>query len=224
MDEATESKLQKALGFAYEKATTTGIPGLGSAIDMAESYRKKYPGNVTKQVDELIKWQMAKGATSGFVTGLGGFVTLSVAIPANLVSVLYIQINMIAAIAHLGGCDVRDEKIKTLVYACIVGDRVKDILEEAGVDIIAEFVVDKMISGLTVDAMLRVSRVVGLRLAAQLGIKGPAKMAPLIGGVIGGVIDAVWTRSVGKAAKKVFIEGRQATDGPQKSITESTDV
>ena len=51
----------------------------------------------------LIRWQNAKCATSGFIAGLGGSITLPVSIPANISSVLYIQIRMIAAIAYMGG-------------------------------------------------------------------------------------------------------------------------
>lgn len=223
MSEITGSKMQQALEFAYEKATTTGLPGLGSAIDMAEACREKYPGDLIAQADELIKRQIAKSAASGFVTGLGGFVTLPVAIPANLASVLYIQIKMAAAIAHLSGHDVRDDRIKTLVFASILGDRVKDVLKESGIDVAAEFVIGKMISGFTVDTALRVTRVVGYRLAAQLGVKGPGKLVPLLGGVIGGVIDAVWTKAVGSAAKKIFIGGRVPEDKIRPELTHDKD-
>ena len=223
MSDITGSKIQQALEFAYEKAITTGIPGLGSAIDMAESCKERYPCDLIMQADELIKRQIAKSAASGFVTGLGGFVTLPVAIPANLVSVLYIQIKMAAAIAHLAGHDVKNDKVKTLVFASILGDRVKDILKESGVDVAAEFVIQKMVSGFTVDTMLRVTRVVGYRLAAQFGVKGPGKLVPLLGGVIGGVIDAVWTKTVGRTAKRIFIDGRIPDDKVRPELTNDKD-
>ena len=40
------------------------------------------------QLDNFISWQVAKCGTSGFLTGLGGLITLPVAIPANIASVL----------------------------------------------------------------------------------------------------------------------------------------
>ncbi|CUJ06037.1 Uncharacterised protein [Achromobacter xylosoxidans] len=40
---------------------------------------------------------------------------------------------MIAAIAHLGGYDVKNDKVKTLVYACLVANSAKDILKDVGV-------------------------------------------------------------------------------------------
>ena len=38
-----------------------------------------------------------KCAASGFLTGFGGFLTLPINVPANLSSVLYVQLRMIAA-------------------------------------------------------------------------------------------------------------------------------
>jgi len=37
---------------------------------------------------------------------------------------------MIAAIAYMGGLNLRDEKVKTLVYTCLVGNFAKDVLQE----------------------------------------------------------------------------------------------
>jgi hypothetical protein len=40
--------------------------------------------------------------------------TLPVANPANLTSVLYIQLRMIAAIAHMGDHDISDDQVKSM--------------------------------------------------------------------------------------------------------------
>lgn len=94
----TESKIMQVLDFAYDKAMT-GLPGLDSAVEMAESYMKER-GTLEHQANSLVRWQNTKAATSGFVTGLGGLLVMPVTIPANLASVYFIQIRMIAATAH----------------------------------------------------------------------------------------------------------------------------
>jgi hypothetical protein len=38
-----------------------------------------------------------------------------ITLPTNITSVLYIQIRMVASIAHLNGHDLKSDKIKTLV-------------------------------------------------------------------------------------------------------------
>ena len=68
------------------------------AVDLAADYMA-HGGDLEAQVDALINNQIIKCGTSGFLTSLGGFITLPVALPANVASVIYMQMQMIAAIA-----------------------------------------------------------------------------------------------------------------------------
>ena len=123
--------LLQLLDMLYEKALT-GLPGTDTASGLGESYLRQ-EGTLRKQVNTLIRMQNIKAGSSGFLTGLGGIITLPAAIPANLASVLYIQIRMVAAIAYMGGYDLRDDRVKTLVYLCLAGNAAKDILQETGI-------------------------------------------------------------------------------------------
>ncbi|WP_257575197.1 EcsC family protein [Vibrio parahaemolyticus] len=86
---------------AYDKAIN-GVAGLDSAQELALSYIKESSDPIS-QANSLIRWQNTKAGTSGFLTGLGGLITMPVTLPANITSVMYVQIRMIAAIAHMGG-------------------------------------------------------------------------------------------------------------------------
>jgi hypothetical protein len=119
--------IMKALDWAYYKALN-GIPGLDSAGKMAQKYMA-LDGTLHEKANSLIRSQNIKAGTSGFITGIGGLMTLPVAIPANLASILYIQIRMIAAIARLGGYDLREDKVKTMVFICLVGNVAKDMIQ-----------------------------------------------------------------------------------------------
>ncbi|MCM2535201.1 hypothetical protein NDK43_26175 [Neobacillus pocheonensis] len=67
----THETIMRALDWSYETAVNGGIPGIDSAIELAENSMKK-KGTVEQQVNKLIRWQNTKSATSGFLTGLGG--------------------------------------------------------------------------------------------------------------------------------------------------------
>jgi uncharacterized protein (DUF697 family) len=208
MSSLTESTIQSALEFAYEKATT-GFIGIESATELAEFYVNQHPDNKRKQANALIKWQVAKGATSGFLTGLGGLITLPVAIPVNLASVLFIQLRMIAAIAVIGGYDLKDDKVKSFAYSCLAGNGVKDVLKEVGITAGKQFVLKKVIGQISGGTITRINRVVGFRLLTKFGSKGLVnlgKMVPLVGGLIGGSMDAIWVIGVGNTAKSIFID------------------
>src|SRR5665647_686530 len=92
--------MMKALDYGYDKAVN-GLPGMETAEEMARDYMLG-ENELVNNAEKLVRWQIAKAATSGFITGLGGIMTMPVAIPANITSVLYVQIRMIAAIAVMG--------------------------------------------------------------------------------------------------------------------------
>ena len=93
----SQEVILNALDWAYDKAVN-GVRGLDSAQDMADDYLKG-EGALIDKVNSLIRWQNTKAGTSGFITGLGGLLTLPLTLPANITSVLYVQIRMVAAIA-----------------------------------------------------------------------------------------------------------------------------
>ncbi len=200
----TETKIMEVLDWAYEKAVN-GVAGLDSASELAESYM--HDGRTPyEQATSLVRWQTSKAATSGFITGLGGLLTLPVAVPANLASVLYVQIRMIAAIAHIGGFDVRNDKVKTLVFACLVATSATDIAKDVGIAV-GNKVAMNALKGLSGKTIAAINKKVGFRLLTKFGEKGAVnlvRLVPIAGGLIGGTVDAVGTTTVGKVAKDTF--------------------
>lgn len=197
--------IQQALELAYEKAIG-GLPGMDSAEEIARGYMKQ-EGTLTNKVNSLIRWQNAKAGSSGFITGLGGFATMPVAIPANLLSVLYFQVRMIAAIAYMGGHNVRDDRVKSLVYVCLAGNMAKDILQEIGISIGTKLTA-QMIGRITESTIMAINRKVGFLLLSKTGGQGVinlGKAIPLAGGIISGSIDVFATNLIGNVARNAFI-------------------
>jgi uncharacterized protein (DUF697 family) len=150
---------------------------------------------------------MSKAGASGFLTSVGGLITLPVAIPANMASVLFIQVRMIAAIAHMAGYDLKDDKVKSLVYICTVGNGAKDLLKDIGIAI-GERAAINLIQKISEKTITNINQRVGFKLLTKFGSSGAislGKAVPLVGGVIGGTFDTVTTLAVGKAAKKTFL-------------------
>ena len=201
----TESKIMDVLNWSYDKAVQ-GVAGLDSAYDLADDYLKQ-EGSLHAQANSLIRWQNTKAGTSGFLTGLGGIITLPVAIPANVASVMYVQIRMIAALAHMGGHNLNDDRVKSLVFVCLTGNAAKDILKDVGIVVgkkLAENAI-KNISGKTITA---INKKVGFRLLTKFGEKGAinlGKAIPLFGGIVGATFDSVTTNTVGNIARDTFI-------------------
>lgn len=101
----SQEEIMKALDTLYQKSID-GIQKISPPIDQfANDYLKKQ-SNPQKAAKSMIKNQIAKCTTSGFITGFGGVITFPVTIPANVGSVLYVQMRMIACTAYMAGLDI----------------------------------------------------------------------------------------------------------------------
>lgn len=129
-----QNDVLKLLDSCYELCLD-GIPKVSPSVEeMANDYIKKHK---TKKAacKEMLQNQIIKCTTSGALTGLGGFITLPVAIPANVGSVLYVQMRMIACVAHMADYDLNSDQTQTFVYACLAGVAVNNVIKQAGIKI-----------------------------------------------------------------------------------------
>lgn len=201
----TESKIIDVLNWSYEKAVN-GVPGLDSAYDLAADYMKSNE-SLYNQANSLIRWQNTKAGTSGFLTGLGGIITLPIAIPANVASVMYVQIRMIAALAHMGGHNLNDDRVRSLVFVCLTGNAAKDILKDIGI-VVGKKIAQNSIKNISGKTITAINQKVGFRLLTKFGEKGVinlGKAVPLLGGLIGASFDSLTTNTVGNIARDTFI-------------------
>ena len=211
--EFTQQDIMQALDWCYGKAVN-GLGNISPSVDkFAANYLEKNQ-NAEAAAQSMIKYQIAKCTTSGFVTGLGGLITLPVAVPVNLSSVLYVQLRMIACIAYMAGYDVKSDQVQTLVYACLAGISVGEVLKQVGVKVGEKIAVGavKKIPGAV---LTKINQRVGFRLLTKFGSKGViniGKAVPVIGGVITGGMDLVETKFIADRAYKMFFEGISVDD------------
>lgn len=202
----TESKMRQILDWSYDKALN-GLPGTDSAQELAQNYISKNK-SVSNAIDSLIRWQEAKCATSGFITGLGGIMTLPVAIPANIASVIYVQIRMVAAIACMRGYNLHDDQVKTMVFLALTGSAATDILRTTGINIGTKMS-NAFLKKMPAEVLKQINKKVGFRMVTKFGEKGTinlCKCIPVVGGIVGGTTDALGTYAIGKIAKKMFAQ------------------
>lgn len=192
----------------YEQSLNGIAKVCPSIDDMAESYLQKNK-DVESAAKEMINNQIVKCTTSGFITSLGGIITLPVAIPANLGSVLFVQMRMIACLARMGGYDTESDNVQTFVYACLAGISIDNLLKDAGIKI-GTRITKELITRIPGTVFTAINQKVGFRLVTKFGSKGLinlGKAVPLIGGIIGGGFDFAETAIIAKQAYKMFIDG-----------------
>ena len=203
----SQEDVMKILDSCYEKCLN-GIPKVSPSVEeMANDYLKKYK---TKEeaCKAMIRNQIMKCTTSGFITGFGGFITMPVTLPANITSVIYVQMRMIACTSYMAGFDLNSDQTQTLVYACLAGVAVNNVMKQASIKFGVKFA-NGLIKKIPGKVLTKINQKVGFRFITKFGTKGVVnlgKLIPGVGAVIGGGLDLVETKIIAKRSYKWFFE------------------
>lgn len=196
------------LDWAYETALN-GIPMVSEPLEeFVQSYIDKY-GRTEKAINKMVNAQKLKCSTTGFLTGLGGLITLPVTLPMDLTSSLYMEVRMIASIACLRGYKIKDDEVKTLVFLCLVGNSLGDVIKNVGIKTAQSLAAKKLLPLLSKELILKINKAVGFRLITKGGSKGlinAGKAIPIVGGIFGGAWNFAEVHYYAKWAKKMFNE------------------
>jgi hypothetical protein len=186
-----------------------GLDGFGpydSAFVVAEKAR-----DTTSSTDAAIKAVMRKhvagAGVGGFATGVGGFVTMPVALPANLLEFYVQAARMVGAIAVLRGYDLGDAHVRTAVLLTLVGSSADDVLAQAGMHTGGGKVASLATHGLPPETLFIVNKAVGFRLLRDVGRKALPRLGravPLVGGAVGAGFDGFLMKKIAEQAKEEF--------------------
>lgn len=208
------------------KVIDTGIGPMAGSIAWAEDRLSRIQGpryepntgptrkanpeeqaDIDKTVKRLVVESVQAASANGFLTGLGGFVAMPVSIPANMAGALVINARLAAATAYLRGYDPKDPHVRTVATLIAVGSNSQQIAKSVGIKV-GEKVAMQAIRNLPMAVVHQVNKKVGFMLVAKYGTKRSvvtlAKGVPLVGGVVGGTVDATMTSVVGRTASRMF--------------------
>ena len=187
------------------------VSGILKFLD--ELYVKSIDGIPNPEVDTAIKKmhtnQIKKCTTSGVVNGFGGLITLPVTIPANVGSVLYVQMRMIACTAYMKGYDLKSDQVQTFVYACLAGISINEFVKKFGVNL-GRKLTTSAIKKIPGEVLVKINQKVGFRFLTKFGEKGLinlGKMVPVVGAAINGGLDFAETKVIAKRAYSLFVDG-----------------
>jgi hypothetical protein len=222
----TAEKASEQLLRLVGKVIDTGVGPLAGSITWAEDRLARVQGDryepngeptrkvrpderddIEKAVKRLIVESVEAAGVNGFVTGLGGFITMPVTVPANMAGALVINARLAAAIAYLHGYDPKDPHVRTVATLIAVGSNAQHIAKAFGIKV-GEKVAIHAIKKLPMAVIYQINKKAGFMLLAKYGTKRSVvtlvKGVPLVGGVIGGGVDATMTGVVGRTARAMF--------------------
>ena len=185
-----------------------GVPNLFSPIgETAEELNARYE-STEEAVRIITRNHIIMSATAGFLTSLGGIVTLPVTVSADMLSVTLIQLRMVAGIAKLGGYDLQDDSVRAFVIACLTGQSVSSVLKDTGITVSEKLAVSG-IKKIPAETIKAINQKVGFRMLTKFGESGVinlGKAVPIVGGIVGGGFDAGTTKVIAEVAYKTFIK------------------
>lgn len=192
-----------------ERLLRSGIDGVGPLDSASEVAARARAGTADDEsaIDRIIREHVRLAASEGFITGLGGFVTMTVALPANVVAFHVLATRMVAAIATVRGHDPSSERVRTAVLLVLANEDANDILRKVGVRVGTGRLTSFALRGLPPSALMAVNKGVAFRLLVRFGEKSLTRFGrfvPGIGGLIGGGLDALLMRGLGRRARNEF--------------------
>ncbi|NIZ93346.1 EcsC family protein [Kineococcus rubinsiae] len=189
-----------------QRLLAVGIDGRGpfdSAAEVARTARLRHP-STESAVHAVVRKHAKMVAASGFATGVGGLVTLPVALPVNVLGFYVLATRTVAAIAELRGYDTSRPEVRSAVLLTLVGSDATDVLRSAGLPTGGR--VAALVSQRLPPAVLMfVNKGVGFRLLARIGASGlfrtSTRLVPVLGGAVGAGLDTLMLQRIAKHAE-----------------------
>jgi hypothetical protein len=185
-----------------------GVGPLPPAAKAADAQLKEQKGNRERAVHEVIENHVRYAGAQGFVTNIGGIVTMALTIPANVSGLALIQCRMIAGIAHLRGYDLDDPRVRNAILTCLLGeDTVNAMIKKKKLPAPPMALATAPVNDPDLDRILSaevaselITKVAGKRIAVTIG-----RRVPIVGGVVGLGADAYATWRIGRYADKELL-------------------
>ena len=180
-----------------------GLDGLGpirSAVRVADAALRD-AHDPEEAIETLVRNHLALSAAGGFLTGVGGYVTLPVALPVNLAEFYLVATRMVGAIAVVRGYDVSQPEVRTAVLLTLVVARSDEVLDKEGfgAGTLSRIGLRRMPPG----ALMLVNKAIFFRLLRRVNKRLFWKLGlgmPLLGGGTGALLDSwMMARIAGQA-------------------------
>ncbi len=193
-----------------ERLLDIGIDGKGpfdSAHTVAAKALQQAGGDRDQALRILLRDHRQLGAVGGFATGLGGFFTMPVSLPANVLEFYLLATRMTAATAKVRGYDIDQPEIRSAILLTLTGADSDDLLKKAGLQVAGGKLSSLAFERLPAPALMVLNKAVGFRLLGRIGQGTFARLGrgvPLVGGLVGAGVDVYMLGRIGKQAAKEF--------------------
>lgn len=166
------------------------------------------------KIDSMITTETYKSGGVGVLTGILGVVALPIGLPSALMGSWILQTRLSGAIATGAGHNIDDPVTQTKVLLSLIGSSTSSLEKiqtqtSADQEMLKKFNREFGMVRIPLAMIGQVQRMVVAEVAKHATRRGATTVAgraiPVVGGVVGGVIDATSIQKVGDNAKQIFI-------------------
>lgn len=188
-----------------------GLDGKLTYSSAQEIARKAQLGRARKHPEKAVRRIIRshrRGVTAGgFLTGLGGVITLPILLPTNVMEFYVQATRMVGAIAAVRGYDLDDEEIRVRVLAALLAEESGDVLSSVGLGPVAGAAARGVAGRFTNSPTSVVVNAVGNRMVKRFALRSArlfGKAIPGLGGVLGAISDRRQLNRIANTAKASF--------------------
>jgi len=205
---ADDSPMAGAAAPVIEQLMDVGIDGMGPFRSAQSTTRFALAEHreVESAIDSIVRSHLRLVAANGFMTGLGGFAAVPIALPANVLGFYLVATRMVAGIASIRGHDIGQPAVRSAVLLALVGADADDLLRKAG-DAGAGKLVNLAAQRLPGPVLMAVRKGVMFRLLARIGKKlfsRFGRVVPVAGGFVGAGLDTYLLKRIADHARLDF--------------------
>lgn len=184
-------------------AALKGGAGVPSVYEVAEKYLKlESLASLEQKIDAAICNATIMNGGSGFMFGFASLLGVPVAMAASWA----IQVRLVAIIALLCHNRLPFDQLLARVQAFDCGGDNRQTKLTASKTVCATL--NKLVQSIPSSTLQYVGRKTGIRLATRAGVKGAvnlARIVPVVGAAVCGIVDSLDCRAIGRRAKEEFL-------------------
>jgi hypothetical protein len=192
-------KIGKGMMRGIDLATGKDMKAIRNLVDNQKRLHPELAADPGAIVDRILAKKQWYAAATSFCWGLGGAITI---VP-NLAHIWRIHGRLVLTVAYVYGYDLDDPERREEIALCFAlssgNDAVKRFVKEAGLVGARKALMTQAMKELIKNLPNKLVTIAGTK-----SILTVAKIVPIAGGLVCGVMDFFSTKGIGKAAKAYY--------------------
>lgn len=192
-------KIAKGMERGIDLATGKDVTSIRNFVDRQRELHPKLGDDRSALTDRIVRKRQWYAGTVSFCWGLGGILTV---VP-NLAHIWRIHGKLVLTVAYIYGYELDDPERREEIALCLAlsgsNEAVKRVIREAGL-------IGAKKTLLTQAMKTAIKRLPNklITIAGTKSLLNVAKIVPVAGGLLCGIIDFFSTKGIGKAAKAYY--------------------